>query len=135
MSIDPNIAHEARSILGQYTSPVQELIKQNLYGPREARLAGAIVANLFTVVVTAPLPSPEERLHELQGQAYETVTTLCKLLRRAMVVIEESVAGQEDLVRECDEEIACAEDNIFPPDESEGETKELAACTTTQTNA
>jgi len=124
MSIDPNIAQEARAVLQQYSTPAQEMIKLNLYGPREARFAGAIVANLFTVVVSAPLPTPEERLRELQGQAHTTMTTLCKLLQRAMTVIEESVAGQEALVRECEEEIASAEDNIFPPDDEEPEMKE-----------
>ena len=115
MPIDPNIASEARAILNQYSTAAQDAIKQNLYGPREARFAGAIVANLFTVVVHADLPTPEQRLRELEKQAYETVTALCNQLRRAVTVIEESVAGQDDLVRECEDEIASAEDNIFPP--------------------
>lgn len=127
MPIDPNIAYEARAILNQYSKPAQEAIKQNLYGPREARLAGAIVANLFVVEVHIELPTPEQRLRDLQKQSYETVTDLCKLLQRAINVIEVSVAGQEDLVRECEDEIASAEENIFPPDASEPEPKESAA--------
>jgi hypothetical protein len=119
MPVDPNIAAEARAVLSQYTTAAQQAIKQNLYGPREARLAGAIVANTFTVVVQGEPPTPEQRLRDLQKQAYETVEGLCKRLQQAIDVIEASVAGQGDLVRACEDEIACAEANIFPPDESE----------------
>lgn len=127
--LDPGIAQEARAILNQYSLPAQELIKKNLYGPREARLAGAIAANLFTVVVHSET-KPTDALRELQQQSHETVTELCEIIRRMMAVIEESVAGQEDLLREADVAMACAEDNIFPPMEpleSDNETKEVAS--------
>jgi len=127
MTIDASLLREAREVLQLYARPAQEMIKLNLYGPREARFASVIVEKNFTVVVSAPLPTPEQRLKELQKESYEQVTELCTLLRRAMTVIEESVAGQVDLLQECDGAIESAGDNIFPPDDEEPAVQESAA--------
>lgn len=113
MTIDPALRREALDVLRTYSRPAQELIKQNLYGPREARLAGAIVANTLTVEVYPEPPPESEQLKELRGQAANQVATLCQLLRKAAAIIEERVSGEETFVAECEEEIVTAEENFF----------------------
>lgn len=97
--LDPKILTEAQSVLQAYTLSAQELIKQNLYGPREARLAGAIVKNAFTVV-SYESPTETEVLKEFRGQVSDHVSRLVELLERATAVIEESVSGQQELLNE-----------------------------------
>lgn len=111
MTIDPNIHREALEVLKFYTTPAQELIKQNLYGPREARFAGAIVANSFTVEVHHE-PTEAELLKEWQAHAWEQFQRLCRLLQRTTAIIEEHVAGQEDLIRECESVTATIEEDF-----------------------
>lgn len=109
MTLDPALLREAQEVLRLYSSPVQELLKQNLYGPREARFAGAIVAKSLTVVsYQGPDPVPEQVKVE-RVEAVKYVTALCELLRRTMTVIEERVAGQHELLAECEDEVSQAE--------------------------
>lgn len=110
MTLDPKILAEAQEVLRPYTLSAQKLIQDNLYGPREARLAGAIVKNAFTVV-SYEAPTETEVSREMQYHAAKRVMALAKLLRQAMAVIEEHVAGQEALLRECDMELATAEED------------------------
>lgn len=111
--LDPNILAEAQAILQLYSRPAQEAIKQNLYGAREARLAGAIVKQSFTVEVCPEPPPESEQMQELRGQAATQVATLCQLLRKAVTLLEERVSGAETFVAECESEINCAEENFF----------------------
>ncbi len=111
MTLDPSLLREAQEVLRVYSSPAQEMIKLNLYGPREARLAGALVAKNFTVVsYQGPDPVPEQVKAERE-EAVVQINALCELLRRATAVIEERVAGQEMLLRACEEELSQAEAN------------------------
>jgi len=118
MTLDPNILREAQEVLKLYSTPAQELIKQNLYGPREARFAGAIIANSFTVEVHHE-PTETELLKDCREGAWEQIQTLCDLLRKTSALIEESVAGHETLLAECETEIATAEENFEVFDEED----------------
>jgi hypothetical protein len=111
MTLDPNILREAREVLGVYSTPAQALIRQNLYGPREARLAGAIIENSFTVVSYEGPATESEQVKAAYDDAAGQIHALCRLLRQATTIIEERVAGFEELLRECDEEIVQAEAN------------------------
>lgn len=112
MTLDPDILREAKDVLALYSKPAQELIKQNLYGPREARLAGAIVANIFTVEVHHE-PTETELLADVKARAWEQIETLCTLLRRAMTLVEERVAGaHSELLQECEDAIAMSEEDF-----------------------
>lgn len=121
MPLDPNILREAREVLQLYATPAQELIKQNSYGPRKARLAGAIVANSFTVV-SYEKPTETELLRDLKVSAWEQISKLCNLLRQATEVIEEYAAGHTVLLQECEQEIATAEEDFEVDDIDEVET-------------
>lgn len=112
MTLDANIRREALEVLRAYSSPAQELVKQNLYGTREARLAGAIVANTFTVEVHHE-PTETELVADLRAQATEQIVTLCRLLRQTTEIIEERVAGHGELLEECEEAIAAAEEDFY----------------------
>lgn len=121
MTLDPDILREAKAILNLYATPQQELIKKNLYGPLEARLAGAIVHNSFTVVSHSE-PTETEALQELRDGAWEQITELCRLLREASAIIEERVAGNHtELLEEIDGEIVQAEENFTHDVEDENE--------------
>jgi hypothetical protein len=110
VTLDPSLLREAQDVLRLYSSSAQDAIKLNLYGPREARLAGALVAKNFTVVsYQGPDPVPEQVKAE-RDVATAHVTVLCTLLRQAMAVIEERVAGQQELLAECEDEITQAVD-------------------------
>lgn len=123
MTLDPSLLREAQDVLRAYSSPAQEMIKQNLYGPREARIAGALVAKNFTVVSYQGPDTVEEQVEAVRQEAVEQVNALCKLLREATAVIEEHVAGQETLLRACEEEVSQAEANF----DDEIEEEETAA--------
>jgi hypothetical protein len=112
MPLDPNILREAKEVLAFYSRPAQEQIKQNLYGPREARLAGAIVANSFTVEVCLEPPPETVRLQELRVHATEQIAALCRRLRQMTEIVEERVAGYAVLVEECNDAIAEAEEDF-----------------------
>jgi hypothetical protein len=112
MTLDPNIRREAWGVLKMYSTPQQELIKKNLYGPREARLAGAIVANSMVAVVHQQ-PTETDALRELQESAWETVSALVELLKQAAQIIEDNVAGDHvALLNEIDREVSSAEENF-----------------------
>lgn len=112
MTLDPNILREAKAILNLYTTPQQQLIKRNLYGPREARLAGAIVEKSF-VVVSHQQPTETDALRELRDSAWETVSSLVELLKQAQQIIEDNVAGDHvALLQEIDREVSAAEENF-----------------------
>jgi hypothetical protein len=127
MTIDAALLREAREVLQLYSTPAQELIKQNLYGPREARLAGAIVANSLTVV-SYQEPTETELLATWKSHAWEQISMLCNLLQQTAAIIEERVAGHEALLRECDIEISTAEENfvVDAKDEENDEAPEHA---------
>lgn len=119
MTLDPNIRREALEVLRTYSSPAQELIKQNLYGPREARLAGAIAANTFTVEVHHE-PTETELVTNLRALATDRIVTLCRLLQQATEIIEEHVAGHHgELLEECEEAIASAEEDFYIDEDSD----------------
>jgi hypothetical protein len=112
LDLDPKILAEAQTILQSYTLAAQELIKQNLYGPREARFAGAIVKNAFTVV-SYESPTETEVMQEFRGQVSDHVSRLVELLERATAIIEESVGDQQELLTECGDLIATAEEDFI----------------------
>lgn len=112
MPIDPHIHREAEEILRLYSRSAQDAIKQNLYGPREARLAGAIVANALVVVTQGDAPAPADQLRDLQYAADEHVHALCTLLEHACGIIEQHVAGHEDFVTTCEAAISDAQQMI-----------------------
>jgi len=118
MTLDPALVREAHEILKLYSTPAQESIKQNLYGPREARFAGALVANSLTVV-SYQAPTETELLKEWRANAWAQISALCDLLRRTTALIEECVAGQDELLHECEAEIATAEEDFEVNDSSE----------------
>jgi exonuclease VII small subunit len=127
MTLDPNILREAREVLNTYSTPAQALIRQNLYGPREARFAGAIVENSFTVISHEGPATESEQVKAAYEEAAGQVQALCRLLRQTTEIIEERVAGFEELVRECDAEIVQAEANFEQVDEEgEGEDEDEA---------
>lgn len=111
MTLDPNLLKEAQDVLKFYSTPAQELVKQNLYGPREARFAGAIVAKAC-VVVSHQEPTEVELLKTWHEHAWKQIQALCQLLRATTLVIEEGLVGHEDLVEACEREIATAEENF-----------------------
>jgi hypothetical protein len=117
VTIDASLLREAREVLQLYSSPAQELIKQNLYGPREARLAGAIVANSLTVV-SYEEPTETELLKDWQANAWEQISRLCDLLQKTTTIIEERVAGHEALLQTCEIERATAEENFEVVDDA-----------------
>jgi hypothetical protein len=105
MTIDAALLREAREVLQLYSTPAQAMIKQNLYGPREARFAGAIVENSPTVVAFET-----ELLKNWQTCAWEQISRLCDLLQKTTAIIEEHIAGDAELLKECEVEIATADD-------------------------
>jgi len=118
MTIDAELLREAREVLRLYTTPAQELITQNLYGPREARLAGAIVANSLTVV-SYEEPTETELLASWKQHAWEQISRLCSLLQKTTAIVEEHVAGHADLLKNCEVEIVTAEEDFIVDDDEE----------------
>lgn len=115
MTIDAALLREAKDVLSLYGSPVQELLKENLYGPREARFAGAIVKNAL-VVVAHEQATETEALKTLKIQAWEQIEMLIKLLGQTTAIIEEHVAidvATRELLQECETQAVTAEENFF----------------------
>jgi len=110
MTLDPNILREAEQVLALYSRPAQEAIKENLFGVREARFAGAILKKAFTVV-SYQEPTETEIFKSMRHSAAEQIVELRDVLRKAMTVIEERVAGEESLLAECEEQIAAADED------------------------
>lgn len=110
MTLDPSLLREAEQVLALYSRPAQEAIKANQFGVREARFAGAIVAKSLTVVSYSE-PTETEMFKTMRHSAAEQIVELRDVLRKAMNVIEERVAGEEALLQECEEQIAAADED------------------------
>lgn len=125
MTIDSNLVREAQEILQLYSRPAQELIKQNLYGPREARLAGAIVANSFTVV-SYQEPTEAELLKTWQAHARDQFATLRDVMQKLMNLVEDRLAGSDvqALLDACEDELASVEEDFGSDDEVEAGPKQ-----------
>lgn len=114
MTIDAALLREAQDVLRLYSSSAQKLIQDNLYGPREARLAGAVVKNAFTVIVHEQT-TETKALRDLRVQAWQQIEKLCELLGKTTAIIEERVAldvGMRDLLDECEAQIVSATDDF-----------------------
>jgi len=109
MTLDPSLLREAEQVLALYSSPAAEAIKANLFGVREARFAGAIVAKALTVVSYSE-PAESEIFKSTRQAMAEQIVALRDLLRKTMDIIEERVAGEEALLTECEDEIVRADD-------------------------
>lgn len=120
MTLDPKILAEAQDVLRLYSRPAQEAIKLNLYGPREARFAGAIVAKSFTVEVHHE-PTETDTIKTLRKDSWAMMQRLCKLLARTTTIIEDRLAIGDDiriLLDECaSAEMTAEEDFSVEPEE------------------
>lgn len=120
MTLDPSLLREAEEVMRLYSSPAQAMIKLNLYGPREARFAGAIVVRQFTVIEHEQA-TETEALKALRKDAWTMIERLCKLLAKTTTIIEERLAVGESVKALLDEcasaELTAEEDFSVEPEE------------------